>query len=58
MGDTQLDATTLIIALSIVIFSVALAQICLLAVAAFLKKSRKKKRDEFSDDDETSGGVN
>lgn len=45
MGDsTQLDVTTLLIGLAVVVFAVSLAQLVILVVSSYLKKKDRKGR--------------
>lgn len=49
-GDTQLDVTTLLVGLAVIVFSVSLAQLVLLIVSAVLRnRSRRGKNDRDGD---------
>lgn len=52
MGDgTQLDITTLLIGLAVIVVSVSLAQLCLLGISAYLKNKERRARADRSDEE-------
>lgn len=50
VGGTQLDVTTLLVGLAVIVFSVSLAQLVLLAVSAHLRKRRRKTEHDLDGD--------
>lgn len=55
---TQLDVTTLLIGLAVIVFAVSLAQLCILIISGYLKRKARQEKTGSSGkkelDNETS----